>query len=401
MQTKGLRQGCPLSPLLFALYISDLDKVLHGARDGGVVINNRLKTYSLAYADDLVLLAESPADMRGMLKTLNTYAQKRDLHINYEKSKVMRFTKGGHMSREKWEITGQTLEEVRTFKYLGFTFQISGKHDAHIQDMVSSGKRAVSRAWSICERRFPSHFRIRKQMFESVVVPTMTYGCEVTGYRVWEAIEAQARKYFKWTLGLHKGTKTTILYEETKSQPIYLETGRRAMSFEERAVQSSSEILRLSVLESFKEKNVDRESYCNRTGYSWAAIREWLTSGITVSKALKERDKDVFLQLQNVKLDSLRYAKVRPQSMPLYLFHSHPEYKMIARFRCENEERARQSWRDDRLCRVCMKEEETLEHMKDCIGVERVELLLDERGRGTQGLRNILQCRERRGHEGE
>lgn len=92
----------------------------------------------------------------------------------------------------------------------------------------------------------------------------------------------------------------TILYEETETHPIYLETCRRAMSFEQRAVQTTSEILRFSVLESSKENNVDRKCYYNRTGYSWSAIREWLITVTTVSKVLKNGDMDVFLQLKNV-----------------------------------------------------------------------------------------------------
>ena len=60
---KGLKQGCPLSPLLFAIFLSDLEKTLKNFQSGGVVIG-REKIFSLAYADDLVLLSEREDDMR-------------------------------------------------------------------------------------------------------------------------------------------------------------------------------------------------------------------------------------------------------------------------------------------------------------------------------------------------
>ena len=47
----GLRQGCPLSPLLFAIYISDVEKVFSNWQSGGVRIGPT-KIYSLAYGDD-------------------------------------------------------------------------------------------------------------------------------------------------------------------------------------------------------------------------------------------------------------------------------------------------------------------------------------------------------------
>lgn len=53
----GLRQGCPLSPILFTLLIADVEEEMKKSQIGGVRIGDE-KIWTLAYADNLVIMAK-------------------------------------------------------------------------------------------------------------------------------------------------------------------------------------------------------------------------------------------------------------------------------------------------------------------------------------------------------
>jgi hypothetical protein len=64
----GVKQGCPLSPLLFGILVDRLEPFLEQRCPGG---GARLATQlvrALLYADDIVLMAESAAGLRSMLQ---------------------------------------------------------------------------------------------------------------------------------------------------------------------------------------------------------------------------------------------------------------------------------------------------------------------------------------------
>ena len=59
---RGLRQGCILSPLLFALFLNDLNNFLLDGAEGITLWDTRL--CAMLYADDLILVAEPSATYR-------------------------------------------------------------------------------------------------------------------------------------------------------------------------------------------------------------------------------------------------------------------------------------------------------------------------------------------------
>ena len=56
--TCGLRQGCPLSPLLFSIFINDIEPYLRSLCYKGVIVGEK-EFFCLLYADDLVIMSES------------------------------------------------------------------------------------------------------------------------------------------------------------------------------------------------------------------------------------------------------------------------------------------------------------------------------------------------------
>ncbi len=87
---KGVKQGCPLSPLLFSLYINDVDSEFEGI-EGAITATPKVNVSHLLYADDLTLTSNNTQDMQNMLTRLRRYADRKGLTVNVDKSHVVVF----------------------------------------------------------------------------------------------------------------------------------------------------------------------------------------------------------------------------------------------------------------------------------------------------------------------
>src|SRR5687768_18459709 len=79
----------------------------------------------LAYADDLILMADNASDLQGGVHCLNVACEEFGMKISVCKTKVM------HVGKSRKEVAcdlnGERLEQVSEFKYLGTIFSEDGK----------------------------------------------------------------------------------------------------------------------------------------------------------------------------------------------------------------------------------------------------------------------------------
>ena len=71
----GVRQGDPLSPTLFNIFMNDLFSELESVNISPVNLNEGENVSALMYADDLVMLSSTTVGLQNMLTKLDDYSK--------------------------------------------------------------------------------------------------------------------------------------------------------------------------------------------------------------------------------------------------------------------------------------------------------------------------------------
>ena len=244
----GVRQGENLSPLLFSIFLNDFQETLSKKYNGLTEINtlsNVLSTdemaffinmFVLLYADDTLVLAESPNELQNAMDEVHSYCQKWSLRISTDKVKgksktrVVIFSKGKVKTEYNFKMGEKKIETDTDYCYLGVTFNFNGKFTKAIAGRISEARKSLFSLNSKAGRlQLPPDIHI--DLFHKLVLPICMYGCEVWGYANLEKLEIFYRKFLKRVLCLNKSTPNCVVYGETGTVPISNLTNKRMISF--------------------------------------------------------------------------------------------------------------------------------------------------------------------------
>ena len=173
---QGVRQGCVLSPLLFNIFISDLTKSIEHITD-----KLRIDPYdmdSILWADDILLFAKSEKKLQDMIDAIYRYCIDNKLTINTDKTKCMIFNKTGRLLRDKFYLGDTELENVRSYKYLGFVFTPSGEINSGLQDLRDRVLKAFMKLKKQLGTYFNQNVDITLSLIDSLIKPILLYSSD-------------------------------------------------------------------------------------------------------------------------------------------------------------------------------------------------------------------------------
>jgi len=122
-----VRQGCPVSPVLFNLYLNEVTRIwlqkLKTNKYFKEVIFN-----TLLYADDQFIISDTEDNLQKTVYLLYNISKEYNLEIAKKKTKVFGFIGTDHL-RTKIIINDETLEQVSQFTYLGCSISYQFSND--------------------------------------------------------------------------------------------------------------------------------------------------------------------------------------------------------------------------------------------------------------------------------
>jgi hypothetical protein len=122
------------------------------------------------YADDLTLFATDAYALRGMLRVLEEYSQKKGLTVNASKSYIMEFN--GRPGTNEFKYKDKVIETVTEFKYLGVVFNRDGS--------MKHADRQMSRVfWSAHTHGIKKRLDMMLSLYRTYIVPSGLYAAQI------------------------------------------------------------------------------------------------------------------------------------------------------------------------------------------------------------------------------
>ncbi|GJW75403.1 putative pre-mRNA-processing factor 6-like [Tanacetum coccineum] len=191
----GLHQGSAISPYLFALILDELSRGIQESIP-----------WCLIFADDIVLVSDTPDGLNGRLEQWREMLENKGLRVSREKTEYMRcdFNRNENDQNEEAviRIGEHILEPKESFRYLGSVIHKSGRIEDDVTHRIQAGWLKWRAATGIlCDKNVP--LKLKGKFYRVAIRPAMLYGSECWPLTKVQAnrMEVAEMRMLRWTCG--------------------------------------------------------------------------------------------------------------------------------------------------------------------------------------------------------
>ena len=285
------------------MYLNDLENVLKNA-DTGVTIGH-ITLFLLLYADDAIILAETPEKLQEAINELYIYSNYWKLKLNNDKSKIVILKSGARSRNESWRYGDVQLSVTTRFSYLGILFTSNGAFNQAQRVLSDQANKALFCMLKSLNRFVNLSPKMMMEIFDKLITPILCYGSEVWGFNTGLDIERLHLKFCKQVLGVKRCTQNDFVYGELGRVPMSITRKINMIKYWLKIVQGTKPYS-LSAVYHASLQNLELK---NITGWTWH-VREillscglgeaWYNQGVMDMKCfiviLKQRLYDIYRQ---------------------------------------------------------------------------------------------------------
>ena len=251
----GVLQGSILGPVLFNVFINSLILELEHSGVGGVSLRSGRRLNVIAYADDLVLISENPADLQKLISICESWSRCNGLDFSPDKSKVLVFHPTSQSKRSKFVLNDQPLESVTSFKYLGITLDATGAvgpglcYRTFFASSLSRAEKRLGAIQLLGARKDGLRPTTAVRLYKLLVRPILEFGAQIIPFASTQLakFEQFQCKSLRSLLGLAKSVKAETVRLIAGVEPVECRFASLKLAYFHRLRTSSKQILKQSL----------------------------------------------------------------------------------------------------------------------------------------------------------
>ena len=216
----GVKQGGPLSPRLFAIYLEDLVDNIEAGDMGIQAGGNAHRVNILLYADDIILVSQSIGELQAMLNTTTQYGIDHEIKFNPAKTNGIVF--GGKAPANNIYLDNQPINFSNTIKYLGVTLSTKLTPTAHIEGRKTATIAAANGLRKIGIFSPAVSASLKVFLYKTYIRPVLYYGLTVQSLNKGETQDIQTFEstLVKRIIGISKYCRSTDLLDALEIETV-------------------------------------------------------------------------------------------------------------------------------------------------------------------------------------